>query len=268
MMHRLGVLASVMLAVGAHAQPSGVEVRYVANSGMLVTVSGVHFLIDAPIRDGIAPYATSPADQRARLEAARAPYDDVAAILVTHWHEDHFSAEAAAAHLSRNPRTIFISSQEVVDRVRAAAPSLPAAQTRAITPSPGGAERTDVRGVPVHVLRIRHNPSRRLPAQHVGFLLGSSSTVLHVGDADPAADNFTVLESRPAIDLALLPFWYLTNAANRQLVASSIRPGRIIAMHVPPQDAGKIEPQVQGTGIRTDLAATPGTQLADAQQRK
>ena len=119
-------------------------VRYVANSGMLVRVDGRQFLVDAPIRDGIAPYATSPADDRERLESAQAPYENVDAILVTHWHEDHFSAEAVAAHLERNPRTVFVSSPEVVERLRRAAPRLPAERTLAVLPSPGRSEEVRV----------------------------------------------------------------------------------------------------------------------------
>lgn len=84
-----GVLA-MWLALGLAGQQTGPSagpasapaIRYVANSGMLVTLDGRRFLIDAPIRDGIAPYATSSADERAQLEAARAPYDSVDAVLV------------------------------------------------------------------------------------------------------------------------------------------------------------------------------------------
>lgn len=59
------------------------EIRYVANAGMLVTLSGRRFLIDAPIRQGITPYATSSVEERGRLEAGRPPYENVDAILVT-----------------------------------------------------------------------------------------------------------------------------------------------------------------------------------------
>jgi L-ascorbate metabolism protein UlaG (beta-lactamase superfamily) len=259
------VLALCLTGLQAR-QPAGgssvPEIRYVANSGMLVTLDGRRFLVDAPIRDGIAPYATSSADERARLEGARAPYDNVDVILVTHWHEDHFSPEAVAAHLAQRSRTIFISSPEVVDRLRAAAPSLPASQLRAVLPPPGGVESIDVGGVAVRVLRIRHNPTRRLPGQHVGFLIGGSSSVLHVGDADPAADNFTVLAPLPPPDVALLPYWYVSDATNRRFVAASIRPRRIVAMHVPPRDAGKITAALRAAGVAAEVADVPGTRIA------
>jgi L-ascorbate metabolism protein UlaG (beta-lactamase superfamily) len=241
---------------------STTDVRYVANSGMLVTASGRRFLIDAPIRQGIAPYATSSAAERGSLEGARAPYAGVDAILITHWHEDHFSAEAVAAHLSSNPRAIVVSSPEVVERVRGVAPALAASRLRAVLPAPGQSQRVDVGGTPVRVLRIRHNPSRRPPEQHLGFLIGDSAPVLHVGDADPAADNFALLRSLPPIDLAFLPFWYVSDDTNRRLVADAIRPKRIVAMHVPPKDASKIAAALREANVGAQLAVRPGSPLA------
>jgi L-ascorbate metabolism protein UlaG (beta-lactamase superfamily) len=237
------------------------RVRHVANAGMLVTVSGRRLLIDAPIREGVSPYATSSRDERAQLEGALPPYADVDAILITHWHEDHFSADAVAAHLASSPRTVLVSSPEVVDRVRAVAPNLPASRFRATLPDPGASAVVDVRGLPVHVLRIRHNPTRRLPEQHVGFLIGGASPILHVGDADPKADDFAVMKGLPAVDLACLPFWYVTDEANRRMVADVIRPRRIVAMHVPPRDAVQVDSQLRAAGVSAIVAATPGTTL-------
>jgi hypothetical protein len=102
--------------------------------------------------------------------------------------------------------------------------------------APGHNEPVDVGGVTV----------RRLPAQHVGFLVASPGPVLHVGDADPAADNFAVLESLVPVDVALLPFWYVADESNRRFVAHSIHQRRIVAMHIPPRDADKIREALRG----------------------
>jgi L-ascorbate metabolism protein UlaG (beta-lactamase superfamily) len=245
-------LASVGAVTGA---------RYVANAGMLISLSGRRFLIDAPIRDGIPPYAVSSAAERALLEAARPPYHQVDAILVTHWHEDHFSADAVAAYLANSPGTIFLSSPEVVERLRMAAPHLPEARLRAVLPAPGQHEQIEVAGVPISVLRLRHNPSRRFPEQHVGFLMGRAGPVLHVGDADPAPDNFAVLKSLPPVDVALLPFWYLTSDRNAAIVADAIRPRHIVAMHVPPGDAHEIRTTLAAASFPFELASVPGSSL-------
>jgi L-ascorbate metabolism protein UlaG (beta-lactamase superfamily) len=236
-----------------------VDLRYVANAGMLVSLEGRTFLIDAPIREGIAPYATSPEDERKLLEEARAPYDNVDAILITHWHEDHFSPEAVAAHMTRNARAVLISSAEVAERVRAVAPNLDASRLRAVVPGPGESQQVDVGGVPVRVLRIRHNPTRRLPEQHVGFLIGTTQPVLHVGDADPTAANFTVLRSLPGVDLALLPFWYVQTDASRRMVAEAIKPKRIVGMHLPPSEWPAVSDKLRGAGIQVVLPRDPGT---------
>lgn len=246
-------------AAWSHEQPaSPCEVRYVANAGVLVRLGEARLLIDAPIRQGIPPYATSSPEERVRLERAAAPYDRVDAILITHWHEDHFSPEAVAAHLTGNTRAVLVSSPEVVERVRQVATHLPDARFRAVLPEPGASRLVMVGTLPVRVLRIRHNPARRPPEQHVGFLVGDNPAVLHTGDADPQADNFTVLRGLPRVRLALLPFWYVLNETNRRVVRESIAPDRIVAMHLPPQDADEVrrtlrEAQVDATLLGSDL---------------
>ncbi|MGH8637385.1 MAG: hypothetical protein ACREUZ_09660 [Burkholderiales bacterium] len=150
---------------------------------------------------------------------------------------------------------------QLVDRVRSAAPALPASRMRAVLPAPGHSEQITVGGVPIHVLRIRHNPARRLPEQHVGFLIGGPAPVLHVGDADPEADNFTLLKLLPPVDLALVPFWYVADEAGRRFVVGSIRPRRIVAMHVPPRDAQKIGAALRAANVETDMASAPGSRL-------
>ena len=108
----------------------------------------------------------------------------------------------------------------------------------------------------MRVLRIRHNPTRRLPEQHLGFLIGDAAPVLHVGDADPTADNFALLRSLPPVDLAFLPFWYVSDADNRRMVADAIRPRRVVAMHVPPGDVAKVEAALRSVNVRAVIAAT------------
>ena len=163
------------------------DVRYVANSGMLVTASGRRFLIDAPIRDGIAPYRDE-LGRGARL-ARRRPRT----ICRRRRDSDYALARGplqrrrrGRAPVSSNPRAILVPRPpDIVDRVRGVAPALAAARLRAVLPPPGQSQRVDIAGTPVRVLRIRHNPSRRLPEQHLGFLIGDSAPVLHVGDAIP-----------------------------------------------------------------------------------
>ena len=235
------------------------SLRYVANAGVLLTIDGAVFLIDAPVRAGIPPYATNSEAEQARLEQARPPYDRVDAILVTHWHEDHFSAEAVAAHLTHNTRALLVSSPEVVERVLAVSRGLDS-RVRAALPPPGTMQGLDVRGVPVRVLRIRHNPSRRLPEQHVGFAVGKTLTVLHTGDADPAADNFVLLRGMPPVGLLLAPFWFM-QGANRDLVTATIVPRQVAALHVPPADGDRVSADLRQATPPTVVLTRPASDV-------
>lgn len=253
----------------ALASPPQPVVRYVANAGVSVDVEGRRFLIDAVFRDGIAPYAVSTPDERTRIEQAQGPYADVDALLVTHWHDDHFDAAAVAEHLERNPRAVLISSPEVVDLVRPHAPRLAPSRLQALVPAPGGVATTRVGDVPVRVIRARHNPSRRFPEQHVAFLIGERAPVLHVGDADPKADNFAALQADlPRVALAFLPFWYLSDPAARSMVADVIRPLGIVAIHVPPRDAADVQRALRDAGVVASVAVRPGTVIDDVSPRR
>ena len=101
---------------------------------------GRHFLIDAPIRDGIAPYPTSPPDERraARVGASRPTTASTRSSSRTGTRTTS-ARRPIAAHLSANQRATVISSPEVIDRIRRVAPlaaSLAASRVSA-RPRPG-----------------------------------------------------------------------------------------------------------------------------------
>jgi L-ascorbate metabolism protein UlaG (beta-lactamase superfamily) len=84
----------------------------------------------------------------------------------------------------------------------------------------------------------------------VGFVVTVGGLrVLHVGDADPTPTNYTPhrLDGR-RIDVAIVPFWYLTD--RNDAVRRAIGARRWIATHIPPADAEAIRRQV--------LEAVPG----------
>ena len=101
------------------AVPQTVEVTYLANEGFLIQSGNKKILIDALFRGELAPYAGIPGEWREKLETAKAPFDAVDLVLVSHVHSDHFDAASVARHLAHNPHAILVSSPQVVEKVRA-----------------------------------------------------------------------------------------------------------------------------------------------------
>ena len=199
-------MLTAMLLLACLAQEP--ELRYVANAGMLIDVDRRAFLVDAPIRDGISPYATSPAAERNRLEMALPPYRprgrDPHHALARGPFQRGGCGGTSGAQPARGVG--FVAGGRGSGAPRRTGPG-PVRVCSRYCRRQVDSEAVRVAGVPIHVLRIRHNPTRRLPEQHVGFLIGDSAPVLHVGDADPTAGNFVRLRALPAVDVALLPFW-------------------------------------------------------------
>ena len=154
---------------------------------------------------------------------------------------------------------MLISSAEVADRVRGVAPDV-AGRLRAVVPRAGASESIAAGALRIHVLGIRHNPTRRLPQQHVGFLIeGAGATALHVGDADPQPDNFGMLASLPPVDVALVPYWFLTSEPTRTRVVEAVIRGRnLVGLHLPAGEAADARRALANARVDATLLDTPG----------
>ena len=224
---------------GAPGAEGRLTITALANAGVMLSDGRSAVLIDALFRDGVQGYARLDQEERARLEKALPPYDAVRLVLVTHWHADHFDAGAVGAHLAKNRRARAVLAGQVAatltDRTR----------IEVLTPEHGRISRAEVNGFPVSVVRLAHNPSRNLPNEHVGQAVRiSGRLVLHVGDADPKTENFRAAEPLAPVDVAIVPYWYLLSETGRGIVRDQLRAREVIAVHVEPEKADRIEADV------------------------
>ena len=139
-------------------------------------------LIDGLHRRYEPEYAHLPERDRELIETARAPFDGIDLILVSHTHLDHFHAEAVRRHLEHNPSVRLLSSQQVTHEVRRDAGANDAVVRRITT------EVTES-GIELRVLGLRHPWRRWRSLQNLGHVITiGGKKVLHVGDAEAAAD--------------------------------------------------------------------------------
>ncbi len=221
------------LAPPARAAAAALEVTYLANEGFMIAGGGRKALIDALFREGVDGYAAPSPATRELLEQARSPFDGVDVALATHYHDDHFDAEAVLAHLTNNPQAFFFSTNQAADKLRATG-QFDAFKTRVVATLPKEGERfhSGHRSLYVQLLNIHHGRGR--PIENLGFIVEiAGKRVLHIGDSDAEAAVFQKYELvKDRIDVAFLPFWYFLNDDFKRAVREQIQPRHIVVMHI------------------------------------
>jgi L-ascorbate metabolism protein UlaG (beta-lactamase superfamily) len=217
----------------APAAANALEVTYLANEGFMIAGGGRKLLIDALFREGVEGYATITPATRELLEQARSPFDGVDAVFATHFHADHFDAEAVLAHLTHNPQAFFFSTNQAADKLRATG-KFDAFKTRVVATLPKEGERfhSGHRGIYAQLLNIHHGRSR--PIENLGFIVEiAGKRVLHIGDSEAEAAVFQKYEmAKERIDVAFLPFWYFLDDDFKRAVCEQIQPRHIVVMHI------------------------------------
>lgn len=229
--------------VAQRAEPTtanGVHVRFLANEGVLLTAGQDKVLIDGLfVRYG--DYATPDWRTARHLVLAEPPFDSVDVVLVTHYHGDHFAPEPVAGHLRYNPRSALVTSQQVIDSLRAGASLTGVAAERIMprTMKPGTRRREKINGVAVELLGVPHGGRRHRHVEHVGFIVEMGGRrVLHLGDTDINDETYGALRLDTArVDVALVPYWTLLDEDSRRVIARYIKPKHIVAIHVDAGDA-------------------------------
>jgi L-ascorbate metabolism protein UlaG (beta-lactamase superfamily) len=245
-------------------KPAAVELElvYLANEGFLVRVGETKLLIDAFVYEPYGEYAHVPEELRAKMHAGEAPFDGIGLALTSHVHGDHFQPEAAAEYLRARPATKFLSSPQVVDALLEPLGDAPAAEhVDARLPEARAVLSANEAGVRIEMVRLPHTGGARTASvQNLGHVLELGGVrVLHVGDAergDPALDAAD-LETR-AIDVALVPYWWLGDAEGVELARKLTGARHLVAVHVPPAEVAEVKARLAALDPALLLFELPG----------
>jgi len=241
------------------AQTGEVSLTYLANMGVLVERGDTRIVIDGLHRGGLREYAAVPPALLDPLEQARTPFPALTLALTTHRHLDHFDAASVAARLAADTGVVYVAAGETVDSLYART-LLPRShpRVRAAVPPEQGETRLGFPGLELSVLDLPHNPTPSRRVANVGFLLDLGGfRILHVGDADPARERFDPHRlSQRAVDVAIVPFWYLTGEDDA--VRTSIGARVWVATHIPPADTASVRRQVLARMPDALVLTTPG----------
>lgn len=233
---------------GAPQSPT-IEITYIANEGVLISGSGKQVLIDGLHREYERDYAFLPPAEREKIETAKAPFDKIDLILVSHWHLDHFHSESVGLHLQHNPNAQLISSQQVVDAVENNFKGYQGIKARMTSATPPWKERVamKVAGIEFEILRLSHGTGRHATIQNLGHIVKlGGKKLLHVGDADTSVENFERFNlDEEQIDIAFIPYWFLIGTEGQTVVRDHIKPKQIIAVHISPGESERTLTQIK-----------------------
>jgi L-ascorbate metabolism protein UlaG (beta-lactamase superfamily) len=220
-------IAVFLTAVPAFA---GVRITYLANEGLHVEGGACDVLIDALQRDSLRDYLRHEADVQEKLETARPPFDRVRLALATHFHLDHWDAGAISRFLTHSPAAVFAGPPQS----GAMLPTEVKPRVRPLWPRDGQpSARLEEAGAVVDAIPLDHG----IPIEHLAYRLECGSRVLvHLGDAEPSEPNFGRLMKAGAVDVAMVPFWWMLSDRGLAFVRGTWRPRHVMVIHLGARD--------------------------------
>lgn len=249
------------------AQPdnSGLEITYIANEGVLIEASGKKILIDAHHYRGNSPYLPVPQNTIEKMVGGFKPFDKIDLILATHVHVDHFDAENVGRHLLNNAATKFLASEQITGSIEKFFKkySLIKKQILTVTPEVGFSDEIKVNEIPVKLLGMKHGSDRFSDIENMGYIIKLGKyKILHVGDADGKVSNFKPFHfPNEGIDVAIVPYWFLTHKPFNKIVNKNIQAGRIIAVHIPTKEMVEVEKKVLAAYPNAVVFLAPGQKM-------
>ena len=252
------ILCSHSLALAHQA-----SVTYVANEAVLITNGDKKVLFDPFFHNAFGIYQLVPEDTQHAIYRGTPPFDNLTAIVISHAHGDHFSADEVLKYLQTYPKTKLIAPQQAVTELSALAGANSILhQVTSIKLAFNQTPKTvDVAGLVIDAVRIPHAGwPGRADIENLVFRVtlksqGTSVTVMHMGDADPDDDHYLGLKDhwqKRVSDTVLPPYWFYSSAEGRDILTDILNVKKSIAIHVPT----KIPRQLQSSGH--DYFSKPG----------
>ena len=261
-------LLLILLAVALGAcRDNHSTLQYLANEGVAVFHDDTTLLFDPLFRNDFGIYALVPDSTREALFAGTAPFQDITAVFVSHYHGDHFDPADMLRLLNRHKTTQLYGPQQAIDAMRAAAGPADAPvfeRTIALELSYEDGPQTIQAGeIRVEAFFVPHSgwPLRLTDVQNIAFrvTVSDEASVAHLGDADPNLVHFELHRDQwrqHSTDVALPPYWFFDSRMGNQILEEYVRPDQSVGIHVPSSlaDPDRVPKDLQGF----DLFTKPG----------
>lgn len=244
--------------------------HYLANAGVLVERGDLKIVFDPLFRNDYDTYRLLPRTLEDALFTGSAPFDGLDAVLVSHYHGDHFSAVDLVRLLSERPELALYAPAQAVAEMKKLAGSERSSIFERVTSVAlqykDPPQTYDDGPLLVEAVRIPHSgwPTGRLDVENLAFrvTLGGETTVLHLGDADTKDVHFARdadYWSLRRTDMAFPPYWYFGSDDGRGVLDQRLVPGASVGVHVPkdmPSRSSERPEEYRGVDLFTEPGET------------
>ncbi len=242
--------------------------QYLANEGLMVMQGETKVLFDPLFRNGYGHYQLLPRPMEEALFAAAPPFDGIDAVFISHHHGDHFSPADILRLLKVQPGIHLYAPSQAVAGLREVASAQDEKLFERVTAVDLAYKDAPVtlktEGLLIEAVRIPHSgwPTSRLDIENISWrvTLNETTTVLHMGDADPNDIHFerdAAYWDKTHVHMAFPPYWFFGSAGGREILKNRLKPGHSVGVHVPvsiPADPALRPVELRGH----DLFTRPG----------
>ncbi|MDY8137339.1 MBL fold metallo-hydrolase [Aquimarina sp. 2201CG5-10] len=207
-----------------------ISLVYTGNMGVYISDGQSSFLIDG-LHTKYGDDYLFPSKELVKKIGSQLQPD---AILFTHYHGDHFSAELSKEYLDHNQKSVLFGSSQIASNFRAYNKRI-----HTVTTSDYIKRTTNVGDLKITGFKINHAGKRHLAVENVGYIVDiKGKKILHVGDTNwlEEINLFDQLELiKEEIDIAILPYWMLLHEDATKLIKKHINPKQLVATHISPR---------------------------------
>lgn len=224
--------------------PDNATAHYMANEGLMVVSGETKIVFDPLFRNSYGHYQLLPRSMEEALFAGTPPFDGIDAVFVSHYHGDHFSPEDVLRLLKVQQKIRLYAPLQAVNALRRIASLQDVSVFERVTAvelaykdAPVALEMENLK---IEAVRIPHSgwPTGRLDVENISWrvTLNESTTVLHMGDADPNDVHFerdADYWARGHTHMAFPPYWFFSASGGETILRKRIRADHSVGVHVP-----------------------------------
>jgi L-ascorbate metabolism protein UlaG (beta-lactamase superfamily) len=235
---------ALVFAKAPNSEPTSATAQYMANEGLMVVQGETKVVFDPLFRNSYGHYQLLPKAMEQALYAGESPFDGIDAVFISHHHGDHFSPEDILRLLKAQPGIHLYAPIQAVNGMRKVATAMDKPVFERVTAVELAYKDAPVtlkmEGLIIEAVRIPHSgwPTGRLDVENISWrvTLNETTTVLHMGDADPNDVHFerdAAYWDKTHTHMAFPPYWFFSSTGGNGILKNRIKPDHSVGVHVP-----------------------------------